>query len=92
MAKIRAGDDIASDVFLYVDDVNVLGSSAKECWAAMRQFAFWCNHFGIQDAPRKCKGPNQEQGLCAGSVVYSKTHLEGLMEQVKWDKLKGSVK
>jgi hypothetical protein len=40
LSKIRvANDTVAADIFIYVDDVRIMGPTEEECWAAMRQEA-----------------------------------------------------
>jgi hypothetical protein len=60
---------LASDFFVYVDDVRPTGSSETKCWEAARRVASVSGYLGIQDAPRKRRPPSQRPGAWAGSVV-----------------------
>ena len=86
--KIRSEDGkIAADLFIYVDDVRLTGSSAEECRQAGRRTASVANSLGIQDAARKRRFGCQRPGAWAGSVV--ETSKEGVFDTVsqeKWDK------
>ena len=90
VSKIRLDDGrIAADLFIYVDDVRLTGSSAEECRQAGRRAASVANSLGIQDAARKRRFGSQRPGAWAGSVV--ETSQEGVfvtVSQEKWDKCK----
>jgi hypothetical protein len=90
VSKVRIEDGkIAADLFIYVDDVRLTGSSSKECREAGRRAASVANSLGIQDAARKRRFGSQRPGAWAGSVV--ETSHEGVfvtVSQEKWDKCK----
>jgi hypothetical protein len=90
VSKVRLEDGkIAADLFIYVDDVRLTGSSSKECREAGRRAASVANSLGIQDAARKRRFGSQRPGAWAGSVV--ETSQEGVfvtVSQEKWDKCK----
>ena len=90
VSKIRLDDGrIAADLFIYVDDVRLTGSSSDECREAGRQAASIANSLGIQDAARKRRFGSQKPGAWAGSVV--ETTEQGVfvtVSQEKWDKCK----
>ncbi len=70
--KFRTIDQhIAMDLFIYVDDCRTTGFSFEETWRVARHVASTFNHLGIQDAPRKHRGPSQEPGAWAGSIVHT---------------------
>jgi hypothetical protein len=83
---------IAADLFIYVDDARVTGSSALECWTAQKKVAAGLSSLGIQDAARKRRGPRQDPGAWAGSVL----RIDGVVPEVqvseeKWAKTKALV-
>jgi hypothetical protein len=88
VSKIRLEDGrIAADLFIYVDDVRLTGSTSKECRDAGRRAASIANSLGIQDAARKRRFSSRKPGAWAGSVV--ETSDEGVfvtVSQEKWDK------
>jgi hypothetical protein len=90
VSKVRLNDGkIAADLFIYVDDVRVTGSTAKECNQARGRAASIANSLGIQDAPRKARCGLRKLGAWAGSVV--ETNDDGVfvtVSQEKWDKCK----
>lgn len=90
VAKFRATDDkVATDLFIYVDDVRVTASDEESCWNAARQVAGRLGYLGIQDASRKRQGPSQTPEPWAGSVVYtSDTEVYVLVSEEKWKKTK----
>ena len=68
VSKQRESGAIASDLFVYVDDLRVTGSTEEDCRAAMRQTGFTLGYLGIQDAARKRRPPMQAPGAWAGAV------------------------
>jgi hypothetical protein len=90
VSKVRLSDGrIAADLYIYVDDVRLTGSSAKECRQAGRRAASVANSLGIQDAARKRRFGSKKPGAWAGSVV--ETSDDGVfvtVSQEKWDKCK----
>ena len=91
VSKVRGDGVIASDVFLYADDVRHTGDTEEDCWRGARRFMSMCNYLGIQDAPRKRKAPDQDQGPWAGTEVHTSTGLEGMLPEGKWTKLKQQI-
>jgi len=70
VSKIRCEDgELACDFVSYVDDSRTSGNSCAEALAASRKVACTMNWLGIQDAARKRRGPCQNPGPWAGSVV-----------------------
>ena len=63
-SKIRLDNGrIAADLFIYVDDVRLTGSSSDECREAGRRAASIANFLlGIQDAARKRRFGSQKPG------------------------------
>jgi hypothetical protein len=89
--KRRRDGNIASDIFLYVDDGRPMGFDQEQCWAASRLFCSVCSHLGIQDATRKHTTPSQTPGPWAGSVIHTDQNLVALVSQKKWDKTKSMI-
>jgi hypothetical protein len=76
VAKYRSEDGhLASDLFIFVDDLRPTGPSQEEAWLAARRAASMLNYLGIQDAPRKRQESSQSPGAWAGSVI--KTGQDG---------------
>jgi hypothetical protein len=92
--KLRLSDGrIAADLLIFVDDARPTGPSEEECWKATRKFASTCNHYGIQDAPRKRRPPSLDAGAWAGSVVHTDGGEVGVrVSQDKWDKTRSIVR
>ena len=93
VSKTRLGDNnIACDIVIFVDDLRVSGPTDSECWGAAQRAAQVINHLGLQDAPRKRRGPSQAPGPWTGSML--RTDLKGvflMVAQDKWDKAKAQV-
>ena len=91
--KVRLDDGrIAADLLIFVDDARPTGPTEEECWQATRRFASMCNHFGIQDAPRKRRPPSLTPGAWAGSVVHTDgEEVEVRVSQSKWTRTKDIV-
>ena len=51
--KVSSDGHLASEVFIYVDDVRIIAHSELACWKAAKIFCSICNSLGIQDASRK---------------------------------------
>jgi hypothetical protein len=86
--KLRLSDGrIAADLLIFVDDGRPTGPTEEECWKATRKFASMCNHYGIQDAPRKRRPPRLDAGAWAGSAVHADGGEVGVrVSQDKWNK------
>ena len=91
IAKYRISDGrVASDLFIYVDDLRVTSSSSNECWLAARQVSSRLGYLGCQDATRKRQGASQTPEPWAGSVIYTDDdNVYVLVSQEKWDKTRG---
>ena len=92
VSKVSKDGNVASEVFMYLDDVWLLGWCDRECWNATKLFDSKCNYLGIQDAPRKSKEPYQIQGSWVGSIIHKSYGLEGILSREKWDKMKGILR
>ncbi len=94
VAKYRSEDGhIASDLFIFVDDLRPTGPSKEEAWLAARRAASTLNYLGIQDAPRKRRESSQSPGAWAGRGI--KTGPDGtfvLTSREKWDKARTQMK
>jgi hypothetical protein len=92
--KLRLSDGkIAADLLIFVDDARPTGPTEEECWKATQRFASMCNHFGIQDAPRKRRPPSLDAGAWAGSVVHTDGGEVGVrVSQSKWDKTRAIIR
>jgi hypothetical protein len=54
VSKIQFGDsNIACDIVIFVDNLQVTGPTGEECWKAGQRVAKVIDHLGLQDAPRK---------------------------------------
>ncbi len=62
---------MAPSTLVYVDDLQPVGSTAKECWLVMHRTASILTHLGIQVAARKTHPPTTTPGPWAGSVAWS---------------------
>ena len=93
VAKMRADGSLASEIYIYVDDVRITASSEEEIWKAIRRFASIISYLGIQDAARKRRPPTTRPGAWAGSMVYiDNQHVGVYIDQNKWEKTKGHIK
>jgi len=92
--KFRYSDSkIASDFFVYVDDVRTTGSSEEDCWVCSRAVASRYSYLGLQDASRKRRGPSQEAGPWAGSTVHtSNGRVTVTVTMDRWAKAKSMVR
>lgn len=92
MEKIRKGGALASDVYVYVDDGRPVGHTRRDCWQVSRKFGSKCSYYGVQDASRKVKGPDQQPGPWARTMVFSDEGVDGLISDEKWQKTRGAIK
>jgi hypothetical protein len=77
--KKRSSDGrIAADVLTYIDDACPTGPSEEEFWQEARKYDITCNHYGVQDAPRKRRPPSMTAGDWAGTVIH--THMDTHMD------------
>lgn len=79
--KRRCDGNIASDVFVYVDDGRLTGFDEEQYWAASRRYSSVCAYIGIQDAARKRTTPSLMPGPLAHSVVNTEQDLVALVSQ-----------
>jgi len=87
--KVRAEDNnkIAYDFVSYVDDLLSAGNSRSEARLASRKISSTLNWLGLQDASRKWRGPSQNPGAWAGSIVHTAGGDICLsVSQERWDK------
>lgn len=93
VSKIRNSDGhIAADIMSYIDDLRSTGPSEEECWRASRRVASLCNHYGIQDAPRKRRAPSQTPGPWAGSILHTdQAEVNVLISDDKWKKTRNII-
>ena len=64
--KLRTGGNTSNEIFIYINNVWVMGGYKEECWKETRTFAEKFKYIGIQDAPRKWKIVDQSQGRWVG--------------------------
>jgi hypothetical protein len=87
--KVRANNEVAADVFIYVDDIRCSAPTQLEAWKASQRTSSVLGMLGLQDAARKRRDPGQETGAWTGSIVWtSNDHISVKTTQEKWDKLK----
>jgi hypothetical protein len=79
--------------FLYVDDMHTRDFTTEHCWLVTRLVASLFNHLGIQDAPRKHRGPALEPGAWAGSIILhaGNGYVTVTVSIEHWLKATGSV-
>mmetsp|Transcript_17572 Transcript_17572/g.49639 ORF Transcript_17572/g.49639 Transcript_17572/m.49639 type:complete len:1287 (+) Transcript_17572:10428-14288(+) len=88
VAKVRMEGTLASDFYIYVDDVRTTGISNHECWEASQRISKGLGFLGVQDAVRKRRPPKRKPGPWVGAIVVA--HESGIYVSVtesKW--LKG---
>ena len=89
VSKVRKDGKISCDLFTFVDDVRVTGSTSLECWLAGRHAASKLNYLGIQDASRKRRKCSKAPGAWAGGIIRTENNeVRVLISQEKWDKTK----
>jgi hypothetical protein len=98
VSKVRANPNgldhevIASDVFIYVDDVRITGPTELDCWSAAQRVSCTLTHLGIQDAARKRREPRQDPGAWAGAVLRTNGESPTVeVSQEKWEKTKSII-
>lgn len=78
---------VAADLFVYADDARVTGATEQECWEAQCKVANTLSWLGIQDAPRKRRGPRMDPGAWDGAVVRTDGEMpEVQVSDEKWQK------
>jgi hypothetical protein len=90
VSKLRWSDQqIACDLFVYVDDARVIGPDELDCWKATHQTESLLNWLGLQDASRKRRAGSQEPGPWAGCICHSSgDQVEVMVSQERWNKTK----
>ena len=87
VTKVRSDGHLASEVFIYVDDGQIIAHSELVCWQAEKIFCSTCNSLGIQDAPRKRTEPSLTPGPWAGTVAHtSNKEVAITVTHIKWGK------
>lgn len=87
IAKMKADGSLATEFFIYVDDVRVTGGSEEDVWEPIRRLCSIFGYLDIQDAARKRRNPNTRPGAWARSMVYLEEGCVGVyVDQKKWDK------
>ena len=69
--KVCGDGVMAAEVFVYVDNLRVMGSSQAEYWLAAHAIAQPLGYLSIQDAAQKCQPPRQDVVAWAGLVVHT---------------------
>jgi hypothetical protein len=92
--KKRSSDGkISADVLTYIDDARPTGPSEEKFWQAARKYASTCNHYRVQDTPRKWRTPSMTTGDWAGTVIH--THMDQVCVKVtqgQWDNTRKMVR
>ena len=89
VAKLRRDGELATDFYIYVDDVRVTAPSEADMWEAIRVISSKLSYLGIQDATRKRRPPSRRPGAWAGSMVYLDDKYIGVyIDHAKWVKTK----
>jgi hypothetical protein len=87
--KVRKDGTMASDLFIYIDDLRPTAPTKEECWDSAHQVCCRLTWFGIQDAPRKRREASQTPGAWAGTIIHTSNGMVTvLVSQDKWDKTK----
>jgi hypothetical protein len=85
-------ETIASDVFIYVDDIRVTGPTEVEGWEAAKRVSGVLTYLGIQDAARKRREPRQDPGAWAGAVLRTDGDAPAVEVSLeKWVKTKALI-
>lgn len=93
ISKVRPDGTLASEFYIYVDEVRVTGPSEEDIWRAIRKFSSMISYLGIQDAARKRRPPTTRPGAWAGSRVYvDECNIGVYIEQSKWEKTKNNIR
>ena len=89
MYRIRIEGIIASDLFIYIDDLRITGPTETECWEGAHQVYCQLTWLGLQDAPWKKNYATQTPHAWAGSIVHSDNgEVTVLVSEEKWGKTK----
>lgn len=91
--KIRVDGELASEIFVYVDDGRVTAHNSEACWAACRRFASKCSEKGVQDASRKRTTPTTTPGSWAGTnTTTDNGTVSATVSKERWEKTQAQVK
>jgi hypothetical protein len=83
----RQAKRIAANFEGYIDDLRTCGFDELSCLLTSRRVASYCNHLGIQDAPRKQHFPSQRPRVwCGANTMTDGTGVYAYTTQSKWDK------
>ena len=85
-------EEIAADLFTFVDDLRPTGNSRAEAWAAGRRVASIINWLGCQDAARKRRDSRMDPGAWAGCVIRAVNGVHVLVSEEKWDKTRAILR
>lgn len=90
ISKIRKDGLVASDLFTFVDDERVSGSTRELAREAGHRLGYIQAYLGIQDSARKMRPCSQLSGQWAGTVVHivSGVGVCVLTSDQKWKRLK----
>eukprot|EP00804_Cyclotella_cryptica_P010959 CCRYP_016684-RA/>CCRYP_016684-RA protein AED:0.10 eAED:0.14 QI:0/0/0/1/0.25/0/5/0/1241 len=93
ISKIRKDELVACDLFTFVDDEWIAGSTEELTWQASHTLGSEQAYLGIQDAARKVGQCSQTPRACAGAVVHvvPKKGVCVLTSEDKWQKLKSII-
>jgi hypothetical protein len=94
VSKLRSDDpqNLAADIFTFVDDLRPCGISKAQAWQAAQRAASVLNWLGLQDAARKRRDSSQSPGAWTGAVIWTDGEdVWLLVSQEKWDRAKALV-
>ena len=92
IAKFRRDGNLASEYYIYVDDVCVTGASEEDVWEALRRISSIFGYLGIKDGASKTRPPTRRPGAWAGSMAYVDGNNVGVyIDHVKWTKTKTHI-
>ncbi len=87
--KVRWDGQVATKVFIYVDDGRPTRPIEFLTWQAGQAYGAGYTRRGVQDASRKWNSPSQAPGPLAGRVTHMDNgQICGMVSQEKWDKMK----
>ena len=83
---------IANELYKFVDDLCVNGSTEDQCQKAMRQDASRFNYLGIQEEARKTRDPSLTPGAWSGNIIENDgKNIWVTCSQEKWNKAKAMI-
>ena len=89
--KVRFDNNLACEIYIYVDDGRITGWCKLACWKAARRFCCVISFLGIQDASRKRTEPVPDPGPWAGTVVHTTGEVSATVTEAKWAKTRELV-